>query len=312
MIRVFEPTYNEAAARAVTKEIEAGWISHGEHIEKFEEEFAQFVGAKHCIAVSSCSAALELCMAFCSAGNYAGTTITVPRVTFASVLNAAVRWGKVRMVDEVYVNTNCPIRLSRQGMARMDYIIYDCAHTCEAGGYAKLHEPAAACYSFYPTKVLSGLEGGAICTNDDEAARRLRILSRNGLNRQGSDWNYQHLLTGFKMAMTNIQAVYLREQLKHIGIVNWARWQQFHKYHQALPSWGSVGNYTFTMKCEDVGHRDRVIEELRKRGIETTVQFLPLDRKQSDWADMSVQLPLHMQIEDEQQDYVIECAKALV
>ena len=303
MIRVFEPTQCYAATAAAAAAIQSGRISHGSDIGLFERLFAEYVGSGHCVAMSSCSAALEIAFAWHAQKQESRIRLRVPRVTFASVLNAALRHGDVEFHDEVYVNTDCPIEVTRDDG---QHTVWDCAHTCRP----KSHRDGISCYSFYPTKVLSGMEGGAFCTDDPEAAAWARLMSRNGISRKGSEWDYTYLLTGYKMPMTNVQASYLIAQLVGMENVNRRRDELAARYADRLPSVGPDGNYTFVMQCHDHEHRNTTARSLRTAGIETTVQFKTLDRQPHLWSESTLCLPLHMQLSNNQQDHVIEMALA--
>ncbi len=155
----------------------------------------------------------------------------------------------------------------------------------------------ATVFSFYPTKSITTGEGGMLTTDDEELAECVRLLSLHGLSHDAWDrytakgsWQYRVLAPGFNYVMSDIQAA--------IGIHQLARLEEFqatrHRYAQEYSRrLADVPGLTTPTAREEVVHawhlyvirldgselsvgRDRFVEELRGRGIGTSVHFIPI------------------------------------
>ena len=227
----------EAAAARV---IRSGWYVLGQEVSSFEVEFASYVGAKHCIGVANGLDALILSIEALNLPK--GSDILVASNTYIATILAIVRAGhKPVLVEPELATFNMdPERLS-QAMTgntraicvthlfgktcRMDAIgafardnglrvVEDCAqsHGARLGTQMTGTFGDAGCFSFYPTKNLGALgDAGAIVTNDDALAERLRHL-RN----YGSKQKYLNRYVGVNSRLDELQAALLRVKLSHL------------------------------------------------------------------------------------------------
>lgn len=155
----------------------------------------------------------------------------------------------------------------------------------------------ATVFSFYPTKNITTGEGGMVTTADGELAERVRLLSLHGLSRdawdryaEGGSWAYQVLAPGFNYVMTDVQAALGIHQLARLEGFQARRQQHAQEYTRRLADLPEV--ITPSVR-EDVAHawhlyvirldlsrlsisRHEFIEELRRRGIGTSVHFIPI------------------------------------
>jgi perosamine synthetase len=221
----------------------------------FEEEFASWVGARHAVAVSSCTAAIQ--MALTALDLPPGSGVLTPTLTFCGAVQAIVH-ARLRPVlvdaDErtMAVSPEGVAAAAKRGASAMvvqhmagypvdsaalaaaagislDNVVEDAAHGlgATAGGRAVGSEARAACFSFYATKNLPIGEGGAITTTDRDLADRLRRMRLHGMSgdawrryhRSGS-WRYTVEDSGLKANFTDIQAAIGRAQLRSLD-----RWQ---------------------------------------------------------------------------------------
>ena len=170
-------------------------------------------------------------------------------------------------------------------------IIEDAAHCIEGerDGVRPGHLGDVACFSFYATKNITSGEGGAIGTNSKHLAEKVLMLRQHGMSKEAADrysGNYQHwdmLECGWKYNMDNIQASLLIPQLKRID-KNWdKRRKVFDKYIQGIkdiprinypriPEGSKSAFHLFTI-CVSDGKRDRVLQELGKKGIGVAVNY---------------------------------------
>jgi dTDP-4-amino-4,6-dideoxygalactose transaminase len=153
------------------------------------------------------------------------------------------------------------------------------------------------CFSFYATKTLTTGEGGMATTENPEFAERIRILSLHGISKDAykrytseGSWRYEILDVGYKYNMMDIQAALGLAQLAKCDFMREKRERIAKQYTAAL---SSIEAYETPVVPPDIQHawhlyvikvrpgalsisRDRVIEELKQRGIGTSVHFIPL------------------------------------
>lgn len=247
-----QPSLGPDEEASVLATLRSGWITTGPQTKQFEKELAEYVGAKHCIAVNSCTAALHLALKAIGVGP--GDEVITSPLTFASTANVVVHCGATPVFADVEPDTFnlsaerfaaaitprtkavIPVHLFGQA-CDMDAIsaiavkhgitvIEDAAHAIgteyrgrRIGGHGNL-----TAFSFYATKnITSGGEGGAITTDDPALAEQLAIMSLHGISKDAwkrySNSGYQHwdiIYPGYKYNMFDLQAAVARPQLKRI------------------------------------------------------------------------------------------------
>jgi dTDP-4-amino-4,6-dideoxygalactose transaminase len=243
----------EAAARVLA----SGWVTTGPEVAEFEREFAAVVGAEHGVAVSSCTAAIELAlrglrlprnakvltstMTFCGAVHaivHAGLQPVLVDVNPETVMPdpesvaraTRLAGGADAMVVLHFAGQPAPVEeLASAAGLPLARVIEDAAHALDTvvrdrrvGSIS-----AATCFSFYATKNLPIGEGGMVTTLDPEIADFVRRARLNGMSRDawrrylpGSAWRYTVDVAGLKANMTDVQAAVGRAQLRHL-----AKWQ---------------------------------------------------------------------------------------
>lgn len=267
------PDVQEAEIDEVVATLRSGWIGTGPKVARFEQEFAEYVGAKHAVAVSSCTAALHL--ALLSLGVGPGDEVITTPLTFAATANAIVHTGaRPVFVDVDGVTQNlCPAEVSRSLTPRTKAIlpvhfagypcdldqletitadakipiVQDAAHCIEGTVRGKPigGATAAACFSFYVTKNLTTIEGGMVTTHDARLAESIKIRGLHGMSKDAwtrySDAGFKHydiVDAGFKNNMTDVQASLGLHQLARIE-TNWQRrlelWERYDRALVGLP-----------------------------------------------------------------------------
>jgi perosamine synthetase len=237
-----------AAQQAAVRVLASGWVTMGAESIAFEREFGDWVGAPHTVAVSSCTAAIE--MALTALALPRGAPVLTPTLTFCGAVQAIVHAGlRPVLVDTdeatLTVSAEGVAKAARHGAAAMvvqhmggypvdgaelaaaagipaGCVVEDAAHGLGAtvGGRPVGSFSRAGCFSFYATKNLPIGEGGVITTTDGDLAERWRRMRLHGMSgdawrryhRSGS-WRYTVEDAGMKANFTDLQAAIGREQL---------------------------------------------------------------------------------------------------
>ena len=303
---------------AVRRVVSSGWYVLGPEVEGFENEFAAYCGARHCIGISNGLDALELALRGYGIGT--GDEVIVPTNTFIATWLAVSRTGAVPVPVEPEEATHTiaadrveraitprtravmPVHLYGQpadmqpiaDLARRHglKVIEDAAQahgaryrTRRAGSLGD-----AAAFSFYPGKNLGALgDAGALVTDDDALAARVRRL-RN----YGSAVKYHHEIQGFNARLDELQAAVLRVKLPRLDDWNDRRRTLAARYLEGLARVPSLGLPHVPEGVEPAWHlfvvrhprRDDLQRHLAAAGVETLIHY-PIPPHRSDaYADL--------------------------
>lgn len=289
--------------RALAAVADSGSYVLGPEVEKFENRFAEFAGAKHAVCVNSGTSALQL--AYLAAGVGAGDEVIVPAMTFIATAMAATYIGAKPVCVDVdgfcamnpeavesaitpKTKAIAPVHLYGQP-ADMDAVtqiaerngipvIEDAAqaHGAEYRGRRCGGMGLAAAWSFYPGKNLGALgEGGAVTTNDPAVAEKCRMLRDWGQSAKGV-----HSEKGFNYRMDALQGAVLGVKLGQAE--RWAdlRAGAASRYRELL-SGSAAGLQELRPDCRHVWHvfavmvdgRDRIAARMRERGVGVGVHY---------------------------------------
>lgn len=300
MLKLYDPDYSPTVATAIAGKLANGNIYSGKYVEKLEREFRELVGAKYAVGVSSCSLGLEMCFYY---GGYRPRE--VPTVTFYSVACAAYRQSeKLRFTPEIYVGHSYPIGN-----------IWDSAHEVE--GRRDWDDIGAAVYSFYPTKVIGGIGGGMVCTNDEKLDKFLRESRMHGTTRRAYEPNYIGVRAGWKAQMTELEAVAALEQIEVLDWKQVKREDIAIRYRKnGIQDWiGSQHIFAVFVK-----NRDKYRKALEAINCQWGLHFYPIhfhpfwrQATQTDyiegakwWAEHELSLPYHSKLELQDIDRISE------
>jgi dTDP-4-amino-4,6-dideoxygalactose transaminase len=243
------PDIDDEEVREVTEALRSGWVTTGPKTKQFEQEFAAAVGAKHAVALNSCTAALHLSLEAVGVG--AGDEVITTPYTFAASAEV-IRYFDARpvLVDvdaetlnirseliepAITAKTKAIIPVHIAGVAAdLDPIlatarrhglsvIEDAAHSFPTRYKGRMIGSVGhlTCFSFYATKTITTGEGGMITTDDDALAERCRIMSLHGISKDAwkrytaeGSWYYEIIAPGYKYNMTDIAAALGLAQLR--------------------------------------------------------------------------------------------------
>lgn len=315
------PSIGDEEIQEVVDCLKSGWITTGPRTERFEKDFAAYVGAKHAIALSSGTAALHC--AYWALDLKAGDEIICPSLTWPATANMAVVLGarpvfadideatrqidprsvaklvtsKTRAIVPVhFAGAPADLDALRDIAGKKITLIEDAAHAAgtkykgrRIGGLGH-----SAIFSFHPIKDMTTGEGGMYTTDDDEAARRIRLFKFHGVSRDAwkaygsaATAHYDTVLPGFKYNLTDIAsalgihqlrkldsfidrraaiaATYLRDLqgIKGLGLPAAPEYPHRHAWH------------LFTVLVE---HRDEFMARLKERNIGSGLHFEAVHR----------------------------------
>ena len=245
------PIIEQDELDAVVETLKTAWIGTGPRGHEFEAKIAEFTGARHGIALGSCTAALHLSMEVSGVGP--GDEVITTPLTFAATAAAIIHTGATPVFvdcerDSLNIDPDLieaaitdktkaimpvhfagrPCDMDRIGEIAEEHdlvVVEDAAHALEAefkGRKIGAISPLT-CFSFYVTKNITTAEGGMVTTNDPELADRIKVYGLHGMSADAwsrfSDDGYNHyevVYPGFKYNMTDIQASLGLTQLARI------------------------------------------------------------------------------------------------
>jgi dTDP-4-amino-4,6-dideoxygalactose transaminase len=300
--------------------MESGWYVLGKEVEAFEAEYAAFCGTKHCIGLGNGLEALELALRGWGIGQ--GDEVIVPSNTYIATWLAVTAVGaRVVPVEPTPAGPNIdPERLAAaitpRTKAIMPVHLYGEPADMEAiGALARKHGLKvvedvaqaqgskvrgrragalgdAGAHSFFPTKNIGAFgDGGAVTTDDDKLADRLRAL-RN----YGSKVKYVNIERGFNSRLDELQAAFLRVKLRHLDRWNEQRRQVAARYDDKLagipglklpraPQWAEPVWHLYVVRTP---HRTELIKALDGQGIGTLVHYPIPPHLQQAYADLGL------------------------
>ncbi len=241
-----------AARLAASRVLESGWVTSGPEVRLFESEVADAVGAAHAVAVSSCTAGIELALR--SLRLPAGAAVLTSTLTFCGAVQAIVHAGLRPVLVDVDDVTGLPTTESVELAAAtvrpeamvlvhwagdpvdtaalaaaaglpLHRIVEDAAHAIGAARSGiPVGQGAAVCFSFYATKNLPIGEGGLVTTDDPDRAAWMRSARLHGMTADawrrylpGGGWRYDVEEAGLKANLTDLQAAIGRAQLRELS-----------------------------------------------------------------------------------------------
>jgi dTDP-4-amino-4,6-dideoxygalactose transaminase len=364
------PLITQAEIDEVVDSLRSGWIGTGPKVRQFETMLQDYVEVAHVRCVSSCTAALFLALKCLGIG--AGDEVLVPTMTFVATANAVEHVGATPVLVDSESETGLidldaaeaavtertvamipvhlagrPCDLDRVNALRDRHgivVVEDAAHAIGArwkdrpiGAHGNL-----TAFSFYVTKNITTIEGGALATDDPGIAGRVEQLALHGLSlgawQRFSDAGFKHYdatEVGFKFNMTDVQAALGLHQLPHLDRWVARRGELAERYFELLADLPLTLPPAATAEMRHAWHlfqvlvtdeaslsRDSLLDELTARKIGVGVHYRavhlhPYYRERydldprtfpvaTDISNRTLSLPLSPKVSDSDQDDVAE------
>lgn len=320
-IPYFLPSIGKDEIFEVVDSLKNNWLTMGPKVIAFEKALEDYLGVKHVITLNSCTAALHLSLIV--SGLKIGDEVITSPLTFAATGNTIAHLGLKPVLVDINPETlnidpkriESAITPKTKAIVVVHYggksadlneitsiannhnltIIEDAAHAIgtlyngkKIGNHGNL-----TCYSFYATKNMTTGEGGAIATNNDEIAKRLRKLRLHGISKDAwkryqkeGSWYYEIEECGWKYNLTDIQAAIGLHQIKKLDSFIRKRQELAKLYNTELSKIKGIKLPYQNFSLDDSLHlypiilenynRDQFIKKMAESKIGTSVHFIPL------------------------------------
>jgi len=371
-IPFFLPYVDSKDITEIKKAASAPFLTNGPKLDIFEQKFKKFTKSKYAIGVSNATAALYLSLK--ALGIKKNDEVIVPDLTFVATANVVLQVGATPVlvdIDDETLNISTesiiknisrktkaiiPVHLAGtpcdmqkiMKIARSNSlkVIEDCAHGIGTS-YNKKHVGNfgnAGCFSFYPTKNLTTIEGGMVITNDEKIADFIQLARNHGMSRSlmsryssGKPWEYDIKDIGYNYRLDEIRSTLGISQLQKLTILNKKRLTAFLYYNKGLknipglivPNEKNFRNnschlYIIRITADAKISRDKLFYSLQKKGIGSSVHYKPLHeftlfrKKGISRGSLSISkriykeilsLPMYPQLPRSSQDYIIKSIK---
>ena len=316
-IEQMRPCFGKEEKKAINEYMKTdGFITEFKQTEKFEQMIARYTGAKHCIVVNN--GTISLTLAAMAVGIKAGDEVIVPNYTQIATPNSVKMFGAVPVFVDVEPETLClDIKKVRQAITSKTRLIM---FVSANGRYPKsgieafedlvckhkifLIEDAAQCLgSFYPDgrhigraglvgsfsfstpKIISTGQGGALITDDDVIASKLRRLKDFGRSGGGNDI---HDSIGYNFKFTELQACIGIEQIKKLTVRVKRKKEIWTRYFANLINTTNIKLFDHNLKHTTpwfidaiADNRQALIDHLKDRGIGTRVMYPPINKQKA-------------------------------
>ena len=319
------PEITKSDKNAVLDALNSRLLTDGPRLRKFELIFAKFTGAKYAVGVSNGTAALHLSLKALGIGK--GSEVIIPDITFVATASSVLLTGATPVLVDVDEDLNIstssikksitaktkaiiPVHFAGKSCkikeivstARKNHIaiIEDCAHAIGArvtnkhvGTFGQ-----SGCFSFYPTKNFTTIEGGMVITNSKNISDFVRSARNHGISKTlasrfsgGKPWNYDVENPGYNYRLDEIRASLGISQMKRIKKMNALRKKAADYYTEKLENVNGVVVPYKSIGVEHVHHlyviritrkygitRDALFQKLLNDGIRTSVHYKPLHK----------------------------------
>jgi perosamine synthetase len=315
MLPIARPIISTEEILAVTSVLESGILAQGKKMEEFEQAFAEFIGTKYAVAVSSGTAALHI--ALLAHGIGPGDEVITTPFSFVATANSILLCGAKPVFADIEEDffaidpESIREKISKRTKAIMPVHLYGhpadmksiaelaqehgliiVEDACQAHGATfngqKVGSFGAGCFSFYPTKNMTTGEGGMITTNREDIARRSRMIRNHG-----SSQRYSCEILGSNMRMNELSAALGLVQLHKLLAHNQKRQDNAAYLSQKLCGILGIELPKVRQGCQHVFHqytiriteespisRDELAGILKEGGIESGIYYpIPIHKQ---------------------------------
>ena len=355
-ITLARPTFSDETIAAVSEVLRSGNLVQGEHVETFEQKLCDYTGAQFAVAMNSATSGLFASLIAC--GVKAGDEVIVPALSYIATANVIEMLGAIPVFCDIASDgfnidcdklSNCLSSRTRAVLAVHEFgeplNIKFLLTFCEKNNLTLIEDAACALgtryngrhvgifgkagvFSFHPRKSITCGDGGAVITNDQSVAKRLRALRNHGLETYGgTNAGFQNI--GLNFRLTEMQAVLLNHELHCLDSYLKLKYDNVCKYHQFLspklkkPDINIQGHswQSYQILCSDAMQRDELITKLKNNNIFVSLgaQCIPREpyyQKQYRSADhefpnasranaCGLVLPIHEHLHDNAVEFVI-------
>lgn len=292
------PEITDADVDAVTRVLRSGWLTTGNECTALEAELSEYLGGTEVVAVSSCTAALDIALAHLDLPR--GSRVGVPAWTFVSTALAAVHNGLQPVLLDVEPDTLnlsasalaaaadqldavIPVHFGGVAVAREVHevaadaglaVVEDAAHALGTSDHrGRIGGPGTSptCLSFYASKNLTSAEGGALVTSDPALAAFARSYRLHGMDadawaryRPGATAGYDVARPGIKANLPDVLATLARSQLARFDASQARRRELLTAYRGALEPDG----IRFVPEVADPGSADHLAMIVLPEGVD--------------------------------------------
>ena len=368
-IPLFDLDYGIEEEEAVIKVLKSKWLTMGEETERFEEEFAKYIGVKYATAVSNCTVALHL--ANLAVGVLPGDEVICPSLSFVATSNSILYargipvFADVSSMDDWTISPeDIEKKITKKTKAIM--VMHYAGFSCNMDAIMKIasennlkviedaaHSPGSlykkkqlgsigdiSCFSFFSNKNISTGEGGMICTNNDDYAKKIKLWRSHGMTsstldrHKGHSFSYDVIEKGYNYRIDEIHSALGRVQLRKLKENNQKRFHAAEYYKKILSSieevkipfeeYKHLPNYhIFPILLNKDIDRNGFMKFLSESGIQSSIHYRPVHTfsyyKQmmalqslpltEEIGQREVTLPMYPSISEEQIDRVVKAIK---
>ena len=372
-IPLSEPSIDDNDKLAIISSLKTPHLTDGPKLRKFEEKFSKITNSKFAIGVSNGTSALFLSLLGLGIGK--DDEVIVPDMTFIATANSVLATGAKPILVDIDTTLNISIdeierKITKKTKAIIPVhfagypcnmkkiqklskkynlkIIEDCAHA-----FGALYEGkhvgtfgTAGCFSFYPTKNITTIEGGMIISNSKSLTKKVSSLRNHGLsktlverNKHTKPWNYDVVIPGYNFRLDEVRSSLGLSQIKKFQKFRKNRIEAakyYNEFFSKIPGielipYKEIKNHVYHLYIIQITKkfgmsRDEVHQKLYELGIGTTVHYKPLHKfsifknynfKESEFKisnqafNECLSIPLFSSITQKQQDYVTSSIKSL-
>lgn len=318
----FAPEVTDQDRKIVLNALKSPLLTDGPVLRKFEARFASYTKSKYAVGVSNATSALHLSLRALNIGK--DDEVIIPDMTFVATASSVILAGATPVLADIdsrdlnistesieknltsktkaiipvhFAGKSCNMNVITRIAKKNDlFIIEDCAHALGTRFDGK-HVGTfgdAGCFSFYPTKNITTIEGGMITTNSKKIADYVQKARNHGILKsltqrytKGKPWEYDVAEAGYNYRIDEIRSALGLSQLERLEKLNNRRRQVCKYYNQKFQNykWIETPNitdndschlYIIRIKKHSSSNRDKIFDKLLKKGIRTSVHYKPL------------------------------------